>query len=124
MTWRTHDEGFSVDFPNGWTASVVWGGSNYGDNYVTMPSGKPKDGWVSKTAEVGAWRTENNDIWIDDQMVRGYLNHQEVLDYMQKVSTLEDSDDVGVEKKVLKAVNYRNHKRNLLDTFWTEVGGR
>ena len=113
MTWRTHDEGFSVDFPNGWTASIVWGGSNYCDNYVTMPSGIPKDGWVSKTAEVGAWRTENKDIWIDDQMVRGYLNHQEVLDYLQNVSTLEDSDDVGVEKKVLRAVDYRNHKREL-----------
>ncbi len=46
-------------------------------------------------------------------MVRGYLNHQEVLDYLQNVSTLEDSDDVGVEKKVLRAVDYRNHKRDL-----------
>ena len=34
-------------------------------------------------------------------MVRGYLNHQEVLDYMQKVSTLKDSDEAGVEIKVL-----------------------
>ena len=139
MTWRTHEEGFSVDFPNGWTASVVWGGNNYGDNYVSMR--KPKEGWVSTTAEVGAWRTENKNIWIDEQMVRGYLNHQEVLDYMQKVSTLKDSDEAGVEIKVLSPNDMVAHvetdeeygrrvsaskeaKRNMLDTFWTEVGGR
>ena len=136
MTWRTHEEGFSVDFANGWTASVVWGGNNYGDNYVSMR--KPKEGWVSTTAEVGAWRTVNKNIWIDEQMVRGYLNHQEVLDYMQKVSTLKDSDEAGVEIKVLSPNDMVAHvetdeeygrrvseseeaKRNMLDAF---VGDR
>ena len=100
MTWRTHDEGFSVDFPNGWTASIVWGSYYYGDNYMRTHK-KPNDGWASKTAEAGAWRTESKHIWIDEQMVRGYLNHQQVLDYMQNVSTLQDSDEAGVEIKSL-----------------------
>ena len=99
---------------------------------------KPKEGWVSTTAEVGAWRTVNKNIWIDEQMVRGYLNHQEVLDYMQKVSTLKDSDEAGVEIKVLSPNDMVAHvetdeeygrrvseseeaKRNMLDAF---VGDR
>ncbi len=93
MTWRTHEEGFTVDFPNGWTASVVWGVGAYGSNHMKkIKVGKKLE---AKLVEVGAWRTGNRNIWIDEEMVKPYLTHQEVLDYMQSVSNLEDSDEIG-----------------------------
>lgn len=53
----------------------------------------------AKLVEVGAWRTGNQNIWIDEEMVKNYLTHQEVLDYMQSVSNLEDSDEIGYNTK-------------------------
>ena len=32
-------------------------------------------------------------------MVKNYLTHQEVLDYMQSVNNLEDSDEIGYNTK-------------------------
>ena len=97
MTWRTGRKGFSVDFPNGWTASVVWAGGTYSSNYNQSPSDETLQ--PAKLVEVGAWRTGNQNIWIDRDMVRGYLNHQEVLDYMQSVSNLPNNDESGYNTK-------------------------
>ena len=97
MTWRTGREGFSVDFPNGWTASVVWGVGNYGSNH--MKKIKVGERLEAKLVEVGAWRTENPRIWIDKDMVRGWLDHQEVLSLMMLVINLPNSDESGYNTK-------------------------
>jgi hypothetical protein len=94
MSWKTHNEGFAVDFPNGWTVSIVWGRGAYGSNH--MKQIKEGEKLTAKLVEVGAWRTENKDVWLEETQVRGYLNHQEVLDYMQSVSNLPNNDNSGV----------------------------
>lgn len=99
MSWKTHNEGFAVDFPNGWTVSIVWGRGAYGSNYLNkdVKVNTNKSGQLTaKLVEVGAWRTENKDVWLEETQVRGYLNHQEVLDYMQSVSNLPNNDNSGV----------------------------
>ncbi len=98
MTWRTGREGFSVDFPNGWTASVVWGGGTYSSNYHESPFDTPSLP-KAKVVEVGVWRTENPRIWIDEHMVRGWLDHEEVLSLMMIVINLPNSDESGYNTK-------------------------
>ena len=97
MTWRTGREGFSADFPNGWTVSVVWGGGTYSSNYHESPF-KPTN-LPPTVVEVGAWRTENPHIWAYEQGVRGWLNHQEVLGLMNIVIQLPNSDESGYNTK-------------------------
>ena len=97
MTWRTGRKGFSVDFPNGWTVSVVWGGGTYSSNYDQSPFDETLQ--PASLVEVGAWRTENPHIWAYEEMVRGWMTHQKVLGYMQIVISLPNSDESGYNKK-------------------------
>ena len=81
MTWKTHKNSFAVDFPNGWTVSVVWGEGTNSSN-----------GNFGGLVEVGAWRTEQPDMWLDEEMTHGYQNHKEVLDYMEHVRSLNSNN--------------------------------
>lgn len=94
--FRTTDQGFHIEFPNGWTVSVQWGPFNYCSNR-SMASGSqvPAEGWSSQTAEVAAWRTDaiDTEAWYDGNPngVRGHMDAGEVMEYIRMVSGLEDA---------------------------------
>ena len=67
--------GFQMKFENGWTISVQFGRGNYND----------KD---NSTAEIAIWDGEGNwyDFPDDGQQVKGWVNADEVADWIHRVS--------------------------------------
>jgi hypothetical protein len=109
----SNDGGFRVDCPNGWTVSVQWAGSNYGDNSSMSRFSPPVGGWKSKTAEVAAWRTKARDseAWYDSNPlglrgrsvstgVRGWQTVGEVMEYIRMISDLEDKPQPKVKDSI------------------------
>jgi len=99
-----NDGGFRVDCPNGWTISVQWGASNYGENHRASSMESPVGGWQSQVAEIAAWRTEAQDdeAWYDGNPngVRGWQDVGEVMEYMRMISDLEDKPQPRVKEGV------------------------
>jgi hypothetical protein len=101
------NKGFHLDLPNGVTASVQFGPGNYVDGDVKLAevgAPKGKDVWGSNTAECGAYLSSSFHghgdglKWVsvpgftgdggDD--VAGWLDVQEVLDFINQASQLVD----------------------------------
>ena len=105
--FHSNDGGFIVDCPNGWTVSIQWAGSNYGDNSSMSRFSPPVGGWESKTAEVAAWRTGAHDreAWYDGNPngVRGWQTVGEVMEYMRMISDLEDKPQPVAEDIFMKS---------------------
>ena len=104
--FHDNEGGFIVDCPNGWTVSVQWAGSNYGDNSSMSRFSPPVGGWQSRTAEVAAWRTgaQDTEKWYDGDDstgVRGWQDVGEVMEYMRMISDLEDKPQPVRERMVL-----------------------
>lgn len=84
----TNHKGFSITFPNGWTASVQWGPGNYCDNYVA-PYNAPEQSsnWESTNAEVAAYPSDGGE-WHDfgGDTVAPRLSATEVLEFLSMVA--------------------------------------
>jgi hypothetical protein len=83
--------GVWITFANGYKVSVQWGSGSYSDNH-NLFSGDyliPKD---SKTAEIAAWNTNDNDKWYIpegwDDSIKGYCTPEEVAAFIQEVANL------------------------------------
>ena len=85
QSFRLHDRGFQIDFPNGWTVSVLTDSMYYADK---------------RHAETAAWYSDahNDRVWLDaDEYatenqggthVNGYQTPRQVADFIQRVSKL------------------------------------
>ena len=86
------NNGFSITFENGWTASVQFGPGHYcqrrqdqsADFYGHNPS-KGQERWESTTAEIAAFK---DDEWHDfgDDTVDGFVRPAEVLAFINLVA--------------------------------------
>ena len=82
----TSSKGFHIEFPNGVTVSVQFGGGNYCDNYDEIEIGREPSLHIleSYTAEVAVWIRGGH--WItrefypeDNDDVHGHADTEEVL---------------------------------------------
>jgi hypothetical protein len=82
---RGPPKGFHITFANGWTVSVQWGPGTYSDNYDKIlefvKGDYPEKGWESQTAEVWAWKGEEQEGHPE-----GYLTPEQVTAYMKMIS--------------------------------------
>lgn len=93
MFKSSSNKGFAMTFENGNTVSVQWGPMNYCD--PVHPDGRgaafdapsQTDVWKSGTAEVAAWDSENNWHRFEYDTVEGYLNADEVAEFITFVSS-------------------------------------
>jgi|TARA_R110000751_G_scaffold65021_1_gene133289 hypothetical protein len=85
--------GFHLKFSNGWTISVQFGYYNYCNNNLDrLSSLETADGYAgSDNAEVAAW--DSNERWYDfgTDTVKGYLNADEVSDFIHMIRNLEEN---------------------------------
>lgn len=77
--FNASQRGFQVTFPNGWTASIMFGKTNYCDNNYKTDSGS------STTAEFWAWNTLEQ-VYPKDPI--GFQKPADVPAFLAKVSTL------------------------------------
>ena len=93
--------GFTLKFSNGWTVSVQFGEHNYCDNYENIQSPFEyaarevgPEALRCKNAEVAAW--DSNEEWYDfgTNTVKGYLDADEVSDFMHMIRNLEKDYNV------------------------------
>jgi hypothetical protein len=86
----TEGKGFQVTFKNGWTVSVQFGAFNYCSNRDNEIGDIEACKKGSKTAEIAAW--DSKGTWYDfgDDVVKGYVTPEEVLDFMNKIATKEE----------------------------------
>jgi hypothetical protein len=93
----TQGRGFHIQFENGWTVSVQFGFGNYCDNYYRPEDfaqlfrekpGNKVENVSSGTAEIAAWDSAGN--WYDfgDDVVKGYVAPDELLEYMSVIAAL------------------------------------
>ena len=81
QSFRLHDHGFQIDFPNGWTVSVLTDSMYYADK---------------RHAETAAWCSDahNDRVWLDaeesgtETHVNPYQTPRQVADFIQRVSKL------------------------------------
>jgi hypothetical protein len=109
--------GFTLKFANGWTVSVQFGDHNYCNNNLNRQSSlEIADGYAERerqflmrcrhgnntervnledvrcdNAEVAAW--DSNEEWYDfgTNTVKGYLNADEVSDFIHMIRNLEEN---------------------------------
>lgn len=85
----TKNKGFHITFANGWTVSVQWGAGNYGDNYgLSVFDYLDQSVPPSKLAEVAAWKDGDWFKFENGDTVNGYINSDEVFDFMAKIKAL------------------------------------
>lgn len=90
----TKSKGFSMIFGNGVTVSIQFGPGNYCEKHDSINEPSAYRIWKSSDAEVAAWRVKDEN-WctqeifpnIDDDVL-GYLNANQVLDFMVMASKL------------------------------------
>jgi hypothetical protein len=109
----TGGKGFHLDLPNSVTVSVQWGPGNYSDSEcrdADFDAPKKAEAWGSDLAECAAYVTGTNLSWVsvpgltgprnkrDDAFydnVAGYLNVEQVLDFINRASNLHDHKSLG-----------------------------
>lgn len=85
---ETKNKGFHMKFKNRWTVSIQIGPASYSDNYGKVFEKedlvKPQ---TSNTAEVWAWN-EDGKHYPEEPI--GYLNSDEVSDFINKIKKRRD----------------------------------
>lgn len=90
----TQNHGFQLTFSNNLTISVQFGTNNYCErkNYHALghATEMKKDIITSANAEIAIW--DKNNKWFDfgSDQVKGYLNSNEIADWIEKVSKATD----------------------------------
>jgi hypothetical protein len=83
----TNNQGFTMQFENGWTVSVQWGTGNYCANRTKQING---EWWqpapASNTAEIAAWDADGNDFEFDHDAVAGWCTPEEVAAFLAMVA--------------------------------------
>ena len=107
--------GFNLKFSNGWTVSVQFGDHNYCDNYKNIQSPFEyaarevgPEALRCKNAEVAAWHDvvdpktgDSEEEWYDfgTNTVKGYLDADEVSDFIHMIRNLEENYNDTVQKE-------------------------
>lgn len=86
-----NNKGFQMEFPNGWTASVMFGSTNYCTNrwtFIPSPDQPNQSGGIeSTTAEISAWNSETGAEFFDDNdNVEGWVTAEDVVAFLSKVA--------------------------------------
>jgi len=98
--------GFTLEFSNGWTVSIQFGDHNYCNNSVNLKSlfasevhGAILEDVKCINAEVAAW--DSNEEWYDfgSDTVKGYLDADEVSDFIHMIRNLEENYNDTVQKE-------------------------
>lgn len=83
-----NNKGFQIEFPNGWTASVMFGSTNYCDNrwkseHIVFPAGQLE----STTAEIRAWNNDTGaEFFNDEDNCAGWCTPEEVTKFLSDVA--------------------------------------
>lgn len=99
--FATNGSGFHLTFENGWTVSVQWGTMNYCDHYDNRDYDAPlktlqekKKSWDSKTAEIAAWKHQNDTkVWYhfgSNITVKGRVSTDEVAAFIVMIADLSE----------------------------------
>lgn len=83
----TDGKGFQIEFENGWTISVQFGGGNYCSNRQLRPGNPGKELLECKNAEVAIF-DDNGDFvkFPGGDVVEGYVSANKVAEYIMEVS--------------------------------------
>ncbi|MDO8641039.1 MAG: hypothetical protein Q7R33_05805 [Nitrosarchaeum sp.] len=100
----TGHKGFHLTFKNGWTASVQFGPGSYTsshhDDWDWEAPKNTENGWESFDAEVAAWEREGPLISLGRDTVKGWLNSNQVLSFLNWVAG--EMHDVSELESLLK----------------------
>jgi hypothetical protein len=89
----TGGKGFRMKFDNGWTVSVQWGPGSYSgrrDWIGDYEAPRRSDTWESPDAEVAAWKKDEPWYNFGDDTVKGYMNVNEVLEFINMIKSKEE----------------------------------
>jgi len=97
MISSTLNKGFTLSFNNGLTISIQFGAGNYynRNNMVYIPKSEMLEDIIeSETAEIAIW--DNEDNWFDFGFdnVKGYLNANEVAEWINRVANAVSLTDL------------------------------
>lgn len=89
----TDGKGFHIQFENGWTVSVQFGGGNYGENY-NFPIGEQRTKRLppSSRAEIAAWDRNKRCHEFSHGTVEGWQTPAQVLAFMNMIAALPNGE--------------------------------
>jgi len=77
-----YNNGFTMTFSNGWTISVQFGKANY--------CNRDKEENFAYTAEIAAWDKDGKWYEFEHDIVKGYCDADEVVDWIVEISCLQN----------------------------------
>lgn len=89
MFYITGGKGFQIEFENGWTVSVQFGGGSYCSN---RDDGISDEAWAesgkkgSTTAEIAAWDKNNNWHKFEHDNVEGWVTPDKVAEFINMIA--------------------------------------
>jgi len=83
-----------MTFPNGWTASVMWGVGNYGSNRnpeADYHEPRKYAEYRSDTAEIVAWHPDGRKWFFDNhRAVNGWCDSSQIVAILAEIAAFQD----------------------------------
>jgi len=96
--FSTSGKGFHLTFENGLTISVQWGFGNYCSNkcgrWNELEELQKNRTFGSETAEIAVWDESGKWMLFENDQVKGWLQADEVADYITKVKNATSLDEL------------------------------
>lgn len=96
MLINNFNTGVTFEFKNGLTISIQWGIGNYCNNrsFGYIGQNEPRENYSSPNAEIAIW--DGNNTWFDfgENMVKGWVDTDEVADWIAAVKNATSLNDI------------------------------
>ena len=121
MISSNYNKGFTMTFKNGLTISVQFGRGNYCENRFSQDHKMNTPGTVSSNdAEIAIWDSDGVDFNFgsdeNQSSVVGFMDSDEVSEWIQKVKSAESIKSLGNTKLTLEIIRSYGFDWSLCDT--------